>query len=1347
MEAVLTASSRPKDRHRVLDADAERAAAALVAALADRPETSPESFEARILLGRLYERRYHAVSSRRQAREVKSAVRVLLPVFLGRSDALEVIPVEFQPALATAVQDAAKASVDRARESPGVEALDEAIGLFRRILAASDPTGWEHGVIMGNLGVVLYFRFERTDDPADLDAAIEATNTAVDVARIRPWDQVSCLRRLKLMLYERYKRSDAPADIEAVVAAIRARLALTARRIPHDDDPSDLPAALTLLFARTGADSALQESLQLVRDRDDRLEMAADAWVQRVKRTDATDDQGRAIEALRQAVGGLPSDHPEQGEYQLTLGVYLADQFDRTGVPGLEDEAIQVLRAVVARPGLDDDRRTMAQAGVTELMLVRYRRTGVMENLDVAVQASRDAVSAVTDDAGRLIIHTNLATALSARFNESDTAEDLAEAMSSLHTALELAGPDSPDRTLVLVNLAGVYAVRFERAGQDEDLDQAHSIIRAAMAATMLGEPDRPRRLSILASVLIARYERDGTLAELDEAIDALRAALDATPDPSPDRPGYVSRLSIALRYRYERLGAMADLDEAVETGRDAVTATLYTHPDYARRGANYAATLHRRFLRTRNSTDLDAAIFAARASVNATPPAHPDLGRRLGNLSHYLITRVALAQAVQDAMQDQAVPDQAVQDQDPPVQDPQNLADLDDAVDAARTSVDITPAVHRRRAMYLLGLGTALAARARAIASSTDLDECVEVERAAVQCALDHQVRAQALVNLGKSLKSRFEWRGAREDRLEALAVWTAALEVPGASPSERIEAARLAADLGGAEDAHAMADLLHSAVGLLPDLAPRRLARADQQFALGEVAGLAADAAALTLSDLSLSATERAARALRDLEAGRTVLLNQTLEVEPDLARLGHRHADLARRYAELRARIDRPVAIGGEAASAEPGQDSSEAAEFDDLVRQIRSVPGFATFADLPSIEELLGDAADGAIVTFNITDIRSDALLLTTDGITALPLPSVSSTSLTLLAIQFHGALELAGSLDVSPAERREAQNTIREALVRLWEDVAEPVLIALGHDSTPGEGDGAWPRVWWATGGLLGLLPLHAAGWHDEAHAGQAVIDRVISSYTPTIRALRYARQKAATAATGQGGSQSRSLIVAMPTTPAAPGRPEPPPLPLAAREAALLAAVLPRPVVLSESQPPTWPAVRDQLRHSTIAHFACHGAFDPTNPSDSHLLLHDHATSPLTVTRLAPLRLDHAQIAYLSACHTAFHADQRLLDESIHLANAFQFAGFPHVIATLWPIYDPIALTVAESFYRYLRLGPDSDPAPDDADFDFSRSAGALHHAIRALRGRPGLRNLPSLWAAYLHPGRELYGA
>ena len=152
----------------------------------------------------------------------------------------------------------------------------------------------------------------------------------------------------------------------------------------------------------------------------------------------------------------------------------------------------------------------------------------------------------------------------------------------------------------------------------------------------------------------------------------------------------------------------------------------------------------------------------------------------------------------------------------------------------------------------------------------------------------------------------------------------------------------------------------------------------------------------------------------------------------------------------------------------------------------------------------------------------------------------------------------------------------------------------------------------------------------------------------------------------------------------------------------------------------------TFAGVAAALPECGWAHFACHAAADLSDPSAGHLVLADHRTRPLTVLDLARLRLDGAELAYLSACSTA-RTGPRLADEAIHLASAFQLAGYRYVIATLWPVVDRPAVHIATGVYEV--LAADGAPA----------AAYALHRTIRAQRDRTPDR--PSAWAAHLHSG------
>jgi len=85
--------------------------------------------------------------------------------------------------------------------------------------------------------------------------------------------------------------------------------------------------------------------------------------------------------------------------------------------------------------------------------------------------------------------------------------------------------------------------------------------------------------------------------------------------------------------------------------------------------------------------------------------------------------------------------------------------------------------------------------------------------------------------------------------------------------------------------------------------------------------------------------------------------------------------------------------------------------------------------------------------------------------------------------------------------------------------------------------------------------------------------------------------------------------------------------------------------------------------------------------------------------------------------------------DVRLIDESTHVSSAFRLAGFPHVVATLWPIDDATAVAVAGTTYARL-AGPTPDATP----------ARALHRAVLEQRAAYAGYH-PVRWAAHIHSG------
>jgi hypothetical protein len=1091
-------------------------------------------------------------------------------------------------------------------------------------------------------------------------------------------------------------------------------------KFQHTGSQSDLDAAIESGWAAVAA-VPLDHS-----ERGAYLSNLGNSLLKRYEREGDQADLDAAVDNLHAAVDATPAEHPGRAACLTLFGTALRLQFDRTGDQSDLDAALEFAEAAVAATGIDHPHRAACLTNLGNALQQRCGRTRNQADLDAAVENHRTAVAAApAGHPDRAAYLANLGQALRLRFALTEDHSDLDAAVEFARAAVDATPAGHPDRAACLTSLGSALQVRYERTGDQADLDDAVDNLRAAVDATPAGHPDRAACLSNLGRAQRARYERTGAQTDLDSAIESGRAAIDATPADDPGRAAFLTILGSALPMRFERTRDQADLDDAIDLVQAAVDATPAGHPDRAGYLSNLGNAQQARFARTGNQADLDAAIDNLRAAVDATPAGHPDHAGRLSNLGNALRLRFERTG---------------------------ESADAEAAVDNFRAAIAATPADHPNQATYLLSLGTALGARFARTGMQSDPDSAIDTLRAAVAAVpVGHSDQeGWCLLSLGNALHSRFEKKGTRADWSEMLSAFTKTVDRSSAAPSVRIWAARAAASLIAESDPGRAADLLEVGVRLLPEVAPRQLQRGDQQYNLGGFAGLAADAAALVLADIgtSDSADDRAKRALALLETGRAILVSQTLDTRGDLTDLRDRNPALAARFVELREHLDRvpngsasgttlPDQAGNSGHNDDPNNDRYQlVSQLAATLTRIRALDGFATFGPPPAIEELTAQAASGPVVTFNISAYRSDALLLTQNGITSLELPGLALHSLLGQINSFQEALHTTTNPETGSRARREAQATLSGVLEWLWDTTAEPVLNTLGYQAAPTPGT-TWPRVWWAPGGLLSLLPIHAAGYHTGPppgdHGRRTVMDRVVSSYTPTIRALRHARQHAI-----RPQAPSRALIVAMPTTPSVPGW-----LEHVRAEAIMLHGRLPSPVLLAEPgalgadpsfAPKDRPAKANVLTYlpsCRIAHFACHGASDPADPSKSLLLLHDHSTDPLTVASLAPVNLDHAELAYLSACRTAFTSTAGLLDESIHLTSAFQLAGFPHVVGTLWEIDDAVAVTLADTFYAGLGYL--------EGTLDTSCAARALHHAVQTVRD--DLPATPSRWAAYIHAG------
>ncbi|NKY37231.1 CHAT domain-containing protein [Nocardia speluncae] len=848
----------------------------------------------------------------------------------------------------------------------------------------------------------------------------------------------------------------------------------------------------------------------------------------------------------------------------------------------------------------------------------------------------------------------------------------------SLHTeALAAAPAEHLDQTAVRANLGIAYLTRFEREGMVADVDRAIDLAEHAIAATPIEHHNWAGLQSNLGNACRVRFEHVGAAADLNRAIKVGEKAVTATPTDDPELASRLSNLGIAYMARFRRFGVTADLNCAIKMGEKAVTATPTDDPERARRLSNLGNAYMGRFERggaTADPADLDHAIGVYAQAVTATVDNHPNRAGRLSNLCDAYMARYKL-----DGDTD----------------------DLNGAIDAGVRAVAAAPIGHPHHARFLHNLGVAHLGLFACDGVAVDLELAIGlIEKARTATVPDHPDRARILSSLGVAYMARFSAgrQGVDRETLYDLAEQVGAAVT--ASPVGRILAGGAVGSLASAMNEHALAvELLDAAVALMPSTAPRESDWEDQEHRLGKLPGLVGEAIA------AHCAIDDPAGAVEIAELGRGMLLAAQLDARTDLSDLDRVLPDLAARLRQVRDLLNTPHSRDG-APNESPAKGTVSIEdrrhwwnEHDQLITQIRRHPGLDRFQRPPNLTDLQPAPDDGDfVIMVNTAQHRSDAIVL---GLHTGPVP-VRLPDLSRADVEAHAGALLQASYGPVLAGILQRQRVVPEILAWLWDAIVHPVLQATLLTGS----EGSLPRVWWLPTGLLGLFPLHAAGHTRRPGA----LDTMISSYTPTLRALAHARTRPPAAA-------RRQLTVALHHTPGLPD------LPGTFVEATTLHTHHPdTPLLLDDTA--TTDRVLAALPNATWAHFATHASVDFTAPSRGGLHLHN---GTLSLPEISQLRLTHAELAYLSACSTANRGTSHA-DESLHPASAFQLAGFRHVIASLWPLADHIAATAATTFYRQLPPSPTVDHA-----------ATALHRTTCDLRAQHPTR--PDLWAALIHSG------
>ncbi|KAG9011277.1 hypothetical protein FRB93_003078 [Tulasnella sp. JGI-2019a] len=364
--------------------------------------------------------------------------------------------------------------------------------------------------------------------------------------------------------------------------------------------------------------------------------------------------------------------------------------------------------------------------------------------------------------------------------------------------------------------------------------------------------------------------------------------------------------------------------------------------------------------------------------------------------------------------------------------------------------------------------------------------------------------------------------------------------------------------------------------------------------------------------------------------------------------------------------------PDAVGGH-------RDLSK--RWNGVLAHIRKLPEFEAFLKPTPFETLQHAATQGPVIVINVTQIRSDAIIILNTGEPAvIPLPKATPDAIERLSRPIHESRPL------------------QENLVDISTTIVEPIMHYLVHTlRLPNKS-----RVWWNPTAAVWPLPLHAAAQHHET---LGILDRFVSSYTPSLSALLQLD-------TSSVGTFGPELLLITPTS-------------NCVGVTDIITTRLPARVTIIEGANPTRETMLTSLKGSTWVHFTSDNCWFTKDSFNSTILLESQDAEPLTFLDIVKNDFPIAEMAFLSVGHSAYG------DEGNHLAAGMLLSGFRSVIGSMWGILDEDRRVVTREFYKYMfRNGPEAA--------DYRDAAMALSMATEELR-RMGVP--PDRWANLVHYG------
>ncbi|KAK6537568.1 hypothetical protein TWF694_011750 [Orbilia ellipsospora] len=948
------------------------------------------------------------------------------------------------------------------------------------------------------------------------------------------------------------------------------------------------------------------------------------------------------------------------------------------------------------------------------------------------------AATLPTNDPNSVRMYYLIGSCYKNRYELLSSLDDLEKSVEALDNSLRLIKPGYPGRKYIEDDLKDVLSFRAQQKASIADTNRAIKLCNFDKLRHEQGRADLTCISDVLWLVTLLSHRltltKDLSLvseftnflrdaASLGPLSDRLRIILSESQVVCSYNPGFRSRnggdpapsvltipklLAAATMEGYG--GEMSQLNNAIEFVSLSEERSL--KPEYKAEALSQTASLlNQRLLHTGASEDLEQGIILAQKSLDLTPEDHPERPHRLLILAEMLYDKIFETRDYTelDRLGDIAEECLLLVDEDHKwyiqaayqmaslsvlrFRMTGNLEEIDNGIDLMDSLV---PQEKLREGFEVITtkmkLAEMLYLRYQCTGKRKDIDRVIEIMDTTPNDPSTDQLRILSLAwSLhGEVLLMRHRDYGSLQDLARATQMLHKAWNCTHTPNIRRFTSGINLANCFAARGKWApSAAILEAVIDSLTTLAPKSLQTTSKQ-------GLRFHSVANITASMFINAERTPYEGVRVLELGRGIVTGLMMEMRAEVSHLEKSKPELARKFHSAAKVLD-----PDEGAPNAPYSSVSDAplvpnegtgkmrrqaeADLNEVLKEIREQTGFEDFLLPPSEKTLMEEAASGTIVVVNTSPYRCDAFLIKKDNIETVSLPNMTVP-------------EIEKQAEIL---KRGDESDVWDVLEWLWDVACKPIFQALKIREGPA--DGKLPHIWWIPTGPLTKLPLHAAGRHLNGE-GETVMDRVISSYSLSIKALVHGRRKRIPTVE----DLPHAVLVPMRKT---PGEVE---LPYAQKEVDNIETLFPKLDMKPIRPDRQRDSVLSSLSTCRVFHFAGHGSFNVSDPSKSSLLLEDYMTAPLTVEKVWQQKIQAKPpfLAYLSACSTGANDKIEYNDEGINLINAFQLAGFRHVIGTLWEVNDEYCVKVAKGFYDSMIENGLSDEAV----------ATGLHNAMRALR-------------------------